>query len=129
MSKRHRAARHAESAARRVYGEPVNRVFDILSDLFASAEPTSDGMCTVRLDVGNDECEPFLRAFLRAEAELLIADAARPDVTLQTLRSPHDRNNDALRLLIWRTLAVRGAPDCQRHIQAVLDRASDDQAA
>ena len=129
MSKRHRVTRKADPASQQVYGVNQNQIFDVFADLYASAEPSRDGLCVVNLTLSNERAEPFLRALLRAEAELLIADAARPDLSTSKLRSPDNRGHDALTLLTWRTFAARGIPDCASHIQALFDDAPDEQAA
>jgi len=57
---------------------------------------------TARLDGAVDSEGPFVRALMRAEAELLVADAAAMSFGTYKDRTPDQRRHDALLLILHR---------------------------
>ena len=79
----------------------------------AEIEDTPDGMCTLELTLPPDDAGPVLRAWMRAEAELLLEDADA-DLTNENdpdWRTPDQRRCDAfVRVVMSASSAARRSP-------------------
>lgn len=73
-----------------VYGERLGDLMPVLRSLADSRRITEDGMCELSAEFEPNLAVPFFRALLRAEAELLLEDAA----VLTTCEYSQKRTND-----------------------------------
>lgn len=90
-------ARHRR---RKVFGEPVDLLLDALRRF--ESEPNGEGRVTVHADLPPEPGGALVRALMRAEAELLVRDAARIGTDGSDVAWDEERSTAALFLLLGR---------------------------
>lgn len=88
----------------RVAGEPVDLLVEALLAINTQAQP--NGMVKLEGVFRPEIFRPFMRALMRVEAELLLADARVYGSDAEEDRSPDARRADALVLLTRRVSAA-----------------------
>jgi hypothetical protein len=88
-----------------ILGESADEICEALLGMDLQLRPRG----TARLNGKVDATGPLVRALLRAEAELLVADALAMKVGTYEERTPAQRRADALMLVTHRTAEVTRA--------------------
>ncbi|HEY1737614.1 MAG TPA: hypothetical protein VGI86_02835 [Acidimicrobiia bacterium] len=102
MSQRKRS--HRRSPTPTVAGESALEILSIAARF--EFDTDDDGMCHFEYRAAVEEIAPLVRAVMRVEAELLVADAATFGTDHQEWRTPEQRGVDALIELVQRASAA-----------------------
>lgn len=95
-----------------IYGETIEALKPGLGELGAAVVRHEDGMAELTARVRAEVSTPFMRALMRAEAELLLEAADAPDAFEKACHDPGERASEAFMRVI-RALgaaAQAGAP-------------------
>ena len=85
----------------RVAGESAREILNLAAERF-ELRAGDDGMTHFEFDAPVDEIAPLVRAIMRVEAELLVAEAAVVGTPAERWRTPDQRRCDAFMTLIVR---------------------------
>ena len=90
-----------------VAGEPADVILKVLMGMRDNLVPDADGMVSIQAKIPQDHAAVLLRAIMRIEAELLLADAKEVGSAAEP-RTPQQRRADAFVALALRVADALG---------------------
>jgi hypothetical protein len=91
-----------------VAGEPADVILKVLMGMRDNHVPDADGMVSIQATIPQDHAAVLLRAIMRIEAELLLADAKEVGSSAAEPRTPQQRRADAFVALALRVADALG---------------------
>ncbi|MGH9252712.1 MAG: DUF222 domain-containing protein [Acidimicrobiales bacterium] len=91
-----------------VAGEPADVILKVLIGMRDNLVPDADGMTSIQATIPQDHAAVLLRATMRIEAELLLADAKEVGSSAAEPRTPQQRRADAFVALALRVADALG---------------------
>ena len=91
----------------KVAGEALDDIIAVMRNVELGDQ--QDGLTEISMSLNDAETVILRRALMRVEAELLVADAETLDVaSLESLRTPSQRRQDAFMLIVQRVIEATG---------------------
>jgi len=94
-----------------VAGEPAGVILKVLMGMRDTVVPDVDGMVSIQATIPHEHAAVLLRAIMRVEAELLLADADKVGPSAAEPRTPQQRRADAFVALALRVADALGGSD------------------